>query len=146
MRLLNGQSEKFVDQSFLILKICIIYEILLLNLTLFNNPEVEIEETFLWFFTEMDLICCILLIISFIIFEFSSIYRIFSCLFSLFNSNIFEITDNGVGIKKEAVENSASLGLIGIKERVHPWDGQVKFEGSPGTGTTVKVTIPLKIK
>ena len=59
---------------------------------------------------------------------------------------IFEITDNGVGIKKEAVENSASLGLIGIKERVHPWDGQVKFEGSPGTGTTVKVTIPLKIK
>jgi signal transduction histidine kinase len=59
---------------------------------------------------------------------------------------IFEIVDNGVGIKEEAIENSESLGLIGIKERIHPWNGQVEFEGSPGKGTKVKVNIPLKLK
>ena len=65
---------------------------------------------------------------------------------SLSRSNehlVFEIEDNGKGIKKEHIENSNSLGLIGIQERVHPWDGQVQFEGSPGKGTTVTVTIPL---
>ena len=56
---------------------------------------------------------------------------------------VFEIEDNGKGIKKEHIENSNSLGLIGIQERVHPWNGQVQFEGSPGKGTKVTVKIPL---
>jgi len=57
---------------------------------------------------------------------------------------IVVIEDNGIGIKKEDLESSESLGLIGIKERVYPWDGQVSFEGSPGKGTIVTITIPLK--
>jgi PAS domain S-box-containing protein len=57
---------------------------------------------------------------------------------------VFEIEDDGKGIKKEHIENSNSLGLIGIQERVHPWNGQVQFEGSPGKGTKVTVKIPLK--
>ncbi len=56
----------------------------------------------------------------------------------------FIIEDDGVGIKKEDLENPESLGLIGIKERVYPWDGQVNFEGSPGKGTIVTIKIPLK--
>jgi signal transduction histidine kinase len=59
---------------------------------------------------------------------------------------IFELADNGIGIKKEAIENSESLGLVGMKERVHSWKGQVEFEGSPGKGTKVKITIPIKLK
>lgn len=59
---------------------------------------------------------------------------------------VFEIEDNGKGIKKEHVENSNSLGLIGIQERVHPWNGEVLFEGSPEKGTKVTVTIPLMQK
>jgi signal transduction histidine kinase len=59
---------------------------------------------------------------------------------------IFEIFDNGIGIKKEAIENSESLGLVGMKERVHSWGGQVEFKGSLNQGTKVKVIIPLKIK
>ena len=57
---------------------------------------------------------------------------------------VFEIEDNGKGIKKEHIEDPNSLGLIGIQERVHPWNGQVQFEGSPEKGTTVTVKIPLK--
>ena len=56
---------------------------------------------------------------------------------------VFEIEDDGKGIKKEHIENSNSLGLIGIQERVHPWNGQVQFEGSPGKGTKITVKIPL---
>jgi signal transduction histidine kinase len=59
---------------------------------------------------------------------------------------VFEIADNGVGITKEAIESSESLGLIGMKERVHFWNGQVEFAGSPGKGTKVKITIPMKLK
>ena len=57
---------------------------------------------------------------------------------------IFIIEDNGIGIKKRDLESSESLGLIGIKERVYPWDGQVNFEGPPGKGTIVTIRIPIK--
>ena len=57
---------------------------------------------------------------------------------------IFIIEDNGIGIKKRDLESPESLGLIGIKERVYPWDGQVNFEGPPGKVMVGSVTIPLK--
>ena len=59
---------------------------------------------------------------------------------------IFEIVDNGIGIKKEAIDSSESLGLVGMKERVHSWSGEVDFEGSTGKGTKVTITIPLTLK
>jgi PAS domain S-box-containing protein len=59
---------------------------------------------------------------------------------------VFEIEDNGKGIKKEHIENPNSLGLIGIQERVHSWNGQIQFEGSPEKGTKVTVKIPLMQK
>ena len=59
---------------------------------------------------------------------------------------IFEIVDNGIGINKENIESHESLGLIGMRERVYPWGGQVEFNGLPGKGTRVIVTIPLSLK
>ncbi|GAB4548498.1 MAG: hypothetical protein Kow0063_43450 [Anaerolineae bacterium] len=52
------------------------------------------------------------------------------------------VHDDGVGITQEQVANRASLGLVGIRERVRFWDGQVTFEGAPGQGTTVTVRMP----
>ena len=44
------------------------------------------------------------------------------------------------------MESHESLGLIGMKERVYSWNGQVEFKGLAGKGTRVIVTIPLSLK
>jgi signal transduction histidine kinase len=53
------------------------------------------------------------------------------------------VRDNGKGITKEQITDPKSFGLIGIRERVHPWGGEVKIKGVPGGGTTVEVRIPV---
>ena len=63
------------------------------------------------------------------------------------NKNLtFEVADNGIGLNKEDVESPESLGLIGMRERVYPWGGQVEFKGLPGKGTKIIITIPLSLK
>ncbi|MGP0565923.1 MULTISPECIES: PAS domain-containing protein [unclassified Nitrospina] len=59
------------------------------------------------------------------------------------NNLVLEVADNGKGIKKESLENINSLGLVGIQERVHLWNGNVIFKGKPGKGTKVRVEIPV---
>ena len=54
-----------------------------------------------------------------------------------------EVRDNGKGITEEQISGSKSLGLIGIRERVRRWDGEVLIHGSPGAGTVIRVTIPV---
>ena len=56
---------------------------------------------------------------------------------------ILTVQDNGKGIKASEIIDSNSLGLIGIRERLFPWDGQVQFKGLPGAGTLVTVTLPI---
>jgi PAS domain S-box-containing protein len=58
---------------------------------------------------------------------------------------VFEMTvsDNGVGITKEQMENPKSYGLMGIQERAYFSGGKAKIFGQKGKGTTVKVTIPI---
>jgi signal transduction histidine kinase len=56
---------------------------------------------------------------------------------------VFIIEDNGIGIGKGVAENSTSIGLIGIKERVYGFNGEVQFEGLPERGTRVTVKIPI---
>lgn len=55
-----------------------------------------------------------------------------------------EVRDNGRGITREEITGSKSLGIIGIRERVGGLGGEVRFEGSPGAGTVVTVTIPVR--
>jgi two-component system sensor histidine kinase UhpB len=54
-----------------------------------------------------------------------------------------EIRDNGRGIPADRIESSASLGLVGMRERAHVLGGSVEISGETGRGTTVAVTIPL---
>jgi signal transduction histidine kinase len=54
-----------------------------------------------------------------------------------------EVRDDGRGIPEEAVADSKSLGLIGMRERVLPWGGDVHIRGIRGRGTVVSVHIPL---
>jgi PAS domain S-box-containing protein len=53
------------------------------------------------------------------------------------------VTDNGAGITDEQINDSKSFGLIGMRERVHPWGGQVRIKGTPGEGTSVEVDVPV---
>ena len=45
-----------------------------------------------------------------------------------------------------AVIAFAGFGLLGIRERLYPWNGRVVFEGRPGQGTCVIVRLPLNAK
>jgi signal transduction histidine kinase len=57
------------------------------------------------------------------------------------DSLMFSIIDNGIGIKPENLTGSHSFGIIGMKERIKYWQGDISFAGKD-TGTTITVTIP----
>jgi signal transduction histidine kinase len=56
---------------------------------------------------------------------------------------VLQVADDGRGIEEEDLNNSTSLGLLGMRERLYPWKGRVMFKGRPEQGTTVTVTVPL---
>lgn len=56
---------------------------------------------------------------------------------------VLTISDDGNGITVEALENSGSLGLIGMRERAMLICGQLSIRGTPGRGTVITVTAPL---
>jgi signal transduction histidine kinase len=55
---------------------------------------------------------------------------------------VLEVRDNGKGISLHRITDTRSVGLIGMRERVLPWGGDVAIVGRPGKGTDVIVTIP----
>jgi signal transduction histidine kinase len=57
-----------------------------------------------------------------------------------------EVTDNGVGIADTDVTGKKSLGLLGMNERALLFGGEVRITGTPGHGTRVSVSIPMKQK
>jgi signal transduction histidine kinase len=56
---------------------------------------------------------------------------------------ILEVADNGRGITEAEISNSQSFGLLGMRERLYPWNGQVDFLGRPNKGTRVIARIPI---
>jgi two-component system sensor histidine kinase UhpB len=58
---------------------------------------------------------------------------------------IMKVKDNGRGITEEEIYSPDSLGLVGMRERISPWEGQIKITGTKDRGTTLSVTLPLKM-
>ncbi len=56
---------------------------------------------------------------------------------------ILEVADNGRGITEDEISNSQSFGLLGMRERLYPLNGQVDFIGHPDEGTRVVVRVPI---
>jgi PAS domain S-box-containing protein len=54
------------------------------------------------------------------------------------------IKDNGRGIMESEIENSKSLGLVGIKERAYTVNGEFEIKGEKGKGTEIKIAIPIE--
>lgn len=55
---------------------------------------------------------------------------------------IFQVKDDGKGISEREVSSPKSIGLIGMRERVRFFGGEMEIDGDKGT--TVMVTIPVK--
>ena len=56
---------------------------------------------------------------------------------------VLSVSDDGVGMEREARAKPRSFGLRGISERVLLLEGQMQIASAPGTGTTLVVRIPL---
>ncbi len=56
---------------------------------------------------------------------------------------ILQVQDNGRGITEAQIDDPKSFGLLGMRERLYPWNGRVTFEGRPGGGTRVTVQLPM---
>ncbi|HEY1952182.1 MAG TPA: histidine kinase [Gemmatimonadaceae bacterium] len=57
---------------------------------------------------------------------------------------VLEVTDNGIGAPTECLAGTASLGMIGMRERALACGGEFKISGHPDRGTTVQLRVPLK--
>ncbi|MCK9392246.1 MAG: sensor histidine kinase, partial [Syntrophales bacterium] len=55
---------------------------------------------------------------------------------------VLEIRDNGRGITEEEILHPNSLGLLGMKERVLTFGGELSICGEPGGGTALVLKIP----
>ncbi|MFO7634481.1 MAG: PAS domain S-box protein [Caldilinea sp.] len=51
------------------------------------------------------------------------------------------VSDDGVGFEPTVLTDPHSLGLIGMRERLVPWQGQVELKGAPRQGATVCVHV-----
>lgn len=57
------------------------------------------------------------------------------------------VSDNGTGFDLKTVANQQELGgfgLLNMKERVESFGGEIKIDSTPGEGTVVMATIPIK--
>ena len=57
---------------------------------------------------------------------------------------VMNITDDGIGIHEEKINDPKSVGLIEIRERALPFGGNVIIRGFQSKGTKVIVNIPMK--
>jgi len=56
------------------------------------------------------------------------------------------ISDNGVGIEEWQIRDPRSFGLMGMRERVRYWGGELRISRGANKGTVVAVSIPLEGK
>jgi signal transduction histidine kinase len=61
------------------------------------------------------------------------------------NTLQLEVKDNGKGISEAEIRNPASLGLLGMRERVVAFGGRLKIEPRSKGGTRAIVSIPVEV-
>lgn len=54
------------------------------------------------------------------------------------------IQDDGRGITESEIYSPSSLGLMGMRERLRPFGGELKIEGIQEQGTILRIALPLK--
>ncbi|MHB9130110.1 MAG: PAS domain-containing sensor histidine kinase [Armatimonadota bacterium] len=61
------------------------------------------------------------------------------------NDVTVEVRDDGVGFDVAQVYAGESFGLFSIRERIHLIGGTVELISAPGAGTTITITVPVKL-
>lgn len=62
----------------------------------------------------------------------------------IIDNNIeLKVSDNGVGIKREILDDPNSLGILGMKERVNLIGGKISISSVLNVGTTVLINVPI---
>ena len=56
---------------------------------------------------------------------------------------LLTVQDNGCGFDVSGKRNPASFGLMGLRERVYLLDGELTLESTPGSGSRIRVHVPL---
>jgi signal transduction histidine kinase len=64
-------------------------------------------------------------------------------LFRLNGDLLVTIRDDGVGIRPEDMEKAASLGLIGMRERVWGMRGEISISAESPSGTRIDIVLPV---
>jgi PAS domain S-box-containing protein len=57
---------------------------------------------------------------------------------------LFKVSDNGRGITRKHILSPRSLGIIGMRERLRFWRGELILKGARGRGTVLTVLIPAE--
>jgi PAS domain S-box-containing protein len=56
---------------------------------------------------------------------------------------VLEVHDNGRGISDREIDDPQAFGLLGMRERVLPWGGELGVRAAPRGGTSLTVCLPL---
>ena len=56
---------------------------------------------------------------------------------------VLEVHDNGKGITQAQISSRESIGLLGMRERAAMIGSELSIQGSPESGTTVRLEVPL---
>lgn len=59
---------------------------------------------------------------------------------------VLSVADNGVGFAKSQVRNSAGLGMVSMRERMHLIGGEFTIASGPGEGTRIQARAPALAK
>jgi signal transduction histidine kinase len=54
------------------------------------------------------------------------------------------VQDNGCGISQDSIHNPMSIGLAGMRERAQILGGNFDIRSRPGSGTAIRVWVPLQ--
>jgi signal transduction histidine kinase len=54
------------------------------------------------------------------------------------------IADDGKGAGRHEISDPKSFGIVGMRERVHRIGGEFNIFSSPGRGTRLEISVPLK--
>jgi signal transduction histidine kinase len=59
---------------------------------------------------------------------------------------VLSVSDAGIGFDVAAGGEATGLGFISMRERLRPLGGNLLIQSAPGSGTQVRVDVPLQIQ